>query len=468
MSEKVRQHRQRLNTWIVVFGVIAVTALLSWIIPPGAFDYQKIDVNGTMRSVAVAGSYHRIDPSLAHPAGLLGLFSSLYEGLLSAADIFFSILICAATFSVMVKTGAFQAGIGRVLKKLGNMELVLFAVLMLIFGVGGSALGMLSEFYGFYPLMIGLAVAMGYDAMTGFAVLAVGEFVGFMASTLNPYTVAVAQSIAQVRLYSGLGFRALCFAVFMALSIAYVLRYAARVKRDPSRSVMQGIPCMHAAGGASAEDLPFTRRHGLVMLDLAVTIAVFIWGVVTRNWSYKEICGLFIIMAAAAAFLSGWSANRLCQELLSGAQNVLWGCILTGLSKSVMVVMSNARIMDTIINFLAEMLKNAPSALFIQLMLLVQTLMNFLISSCAGQAAVTLPIMAPLADMLGLSRQAACLAFQFGDGLSNLLWPTANIVIICGMGDIRYDVWLKWFGKLFLILYAAQAVMLQIAVVTGL
>ena len=456
------------NTWLIVFGLIVIMAVLSWIIPPGSFDYQRVDVNGTMRNIAIAGSYHPVDPATAHPTGFLGAFEALYQGCVKASGVIFVILCCAATFGVMVKTGAFHAGIGKVLDVVGDKALLIIPVLMILFGIGGSAFGMLSEFYGFYPLVIGLAVALGYDAMTGFAILALGEYVGFMASTLNPYTVAIAQAIAQVPLYSGLGFRIFCFCVFMGICILYLLRYALKVKKNPELSVMNGVSCAHAAGGASMQGLDFTWRHGLVLLDLLVTLVVLLVGLMWYNWGYKELCGLFIIMAAFASIVSGWSGNKFCDEMLAGAKSVLWGAILTGLANGLVVIMENAKIMDTIINFLAEMLKKAPSALSAQFMLIVQTLINFLIPSGSGQAAATMPIMAPLADMLGITRQVACLAFQFGDGLSNILWPTAGIVIICGLGDIPYDRWLKWFGKLFLILLLAQMALLQAAIVMGL
>lgn len=457
------------NTWLIVAALIALMALLSWVIPPGSFDYHRIDVNGTLRNVAVAGSYKPVDPALAHPTSFLGAFAAFYDGCVKASGVIFVILCCAATFSVMVRTGAFHAGVGMILRKIGGRASLLFPVLMLFFGIGGSAFGMLSEFYGFYPLVIGLAAGLGYDAMTGFAVLALGEYVGFMASTLNPYTIAVAQSIAEVPLYSGLGFRILCFAVFMTIAIAYVMRYAARVKGDPSLSVMAGISCVHAENAsAPGEEMRFTGRHALVLADLAVTLGVLMYGLLRHGWGYSELCALFIVMAAFAAVVCGWSGNQFCDEMLAGAKSVLWGALLTGFANGLVVIMENAKIMDTVIYRLSEMLQRAPSSLSAQFMLIAQTFINFLIPSGSGQAAATVPIMAPLGDMLGLSRQVTCLAYQFGDGLSNLLWPTAGIVIICGLGDIPYDRWLKWFGKLFFMLLGAQMILLQVAVTLGL
>ena len=317
----------------------------------------------------------------------------------------------------------------------------------------------------FFAVLLG--IALGFDAMTGFAVVALGEFVGFMAATLNPYTVAIAQSIAGVELYSGLGFRAICFVIFMGIAITYVVLYAQKVRRDPSKSVVLGDPCVHSFDRSQLDEYQFNWRHGLILLDVLVTLIVLMVGLIEMGWGYKELCGLFIIMSAVAAFIDGWSPNKYCDEMLAGAKGVLWGCILTGLAKGIVVIMQDAMIMDTVIYFLSNLLQGAPTFISAQLMLVVQTLINFIIPSGSGQAAVTMPIMAPLADSLGLSRQVACLAFQFGDGLSNLLWPTCSIVIVCGLGDVRYDRWLKWFAKLFVCLIVAQVILLQIAVMTG-
>ena len=467
MHKSTTSKRKLPDTWLVVFFILVVIAILTWIVPSGSFDYETIDIDGTARKVAIAGSYHEISKSEVSATGLLGLFASLYEGCVSAADIIFVIMTCAATFGVIVKTGAFHAFIGRMVQKNGSRSLILIPVLMLVFGLGGSLFGMLSEFYGFYPLIVGLMMALGYDAMTGFATIALGEYVGFMAATLNPYTVAVAQSIAGVKLYSGVGYRAVCFVVLMGAAVAYLMLYARKVRRKPELSVVYGDSCTHSFERSQLDSYTFTWRHTLILLDVLATLVILMLGMIRWKWGYKELCGLFIIMSAVAALIDKWSPNDYCQEMLAGIRSVAWGCILTGLAKGIIVIMNHAQIMDTIIYALGNLLEKAPSAISAQLMLLAHTLINFLIPSGSGQAAATMPIMAPLADVLGVSRQVACLTFQFGDGLSNLLWPTCGIVIICGLGDVRYDRWLKWFGKLFLILFAAQMVLVEIAVLTG-
>lgn len=467
MDAKKKRKLAMPDTLIIVAIVVLIMAVLSWIIPSGTYDYQEVDVNGTIRNVAIDGTYHQIDKSEVATTGLLGFFGSLYRGCVDAADIIFVIFCCCGTFGILVKTGAFHAGIGTVLRKLGGKEILLVPVLMLLFGLGGSVFGMASEFYGFYPLIVGLGVALGYDAMFGFGIIAVGEFVGFMGATLNPYSVGVAQTISDVELYSGTSYRVVCFIIFMSISIIYVMRYGRRIKKNPQLSVMQGEKSIHSFDRDELNQYNFTAKDGLVLLDVVITLVILMYGLMKLGWGYPELCGLFLIMSMVAAGICRWSPNRWCSEFIDSAKTVVWGCILTGVAKAIMVVMTDAQILDTVIFSLSNLLKSAPEAISAQLMLIVQTLINFFIPSATGQAAATMPIMSQLADLIGVSRQTAVLAFQFGDGLSNIFWPTADIVIICGLGGISLQKWYKWFTPLFLILLLTQMIMLGIAVAIG-
>lgn len=209
-------------------------------------------------------------------------------------------------------------------------------------------------------------------------------------------------------------------------------------------------------------------KYALILLDLAVVLVVLMVGLLKYGWGNEQLCGLFILMSIIGALISGWSGQKYVDEFVEGVKGMAWGALIAGLSYGIMVVMNNAMITDTIIYYLAELLKHAPSAISAQMILLAQTVINLPISSATGQAAVTMPIMAPLADALNVTRDTACLAFQFGDGLSNLLWPTSNIVVVCGLADIPYEKWIKWFLPLFFLLLVAQMVLVGGAVVLGL
>ena len=455
------------DTLIIVAVVVLIVAILSWVIPSGTYDYQEQDINGRIRNVAIDGTYHVVDKSEVTTTGFLGLFASFYRGCVDAADIIFVILCCCGTFGVLVKTGAFHSGIGVLLKRLGSKGLLMVPILMLIFGLGGSIFGMASEFYGFYPLIIGLGIAMGYDAMFGFGVIACGEFIGFMGATMNPYTVGIAQNIAGLELYSGTWYRAICFVVFQTIAIIYVIRYAKKLEKDPTLSVVYGEKSIHEFSGGALDEYKFKTDDALVILDMVVTLVVLMLGLMKWGWDYPQLCGLFLIMSMVAALIKKWSPNKWCAEFIDSAKTVVWGCILTGTAKAIVVVMNDAMIMDTVIFYLSNLLKNAPGSLSAILMLFVQTIINFFIPSGSGQAVATMPIMAQLSDIIGVSRQVAVLAFQFGDGLSNIFWPTADIVIICGLGGIKLEKWYKWFTPLFLMILAAQIIMITIAVVIG-
>lgn len=455
------------DSLIIVAAVVLLVAILSWVIPSGTYDYQEMDVNGTIRNVAIDGTYHEIDKSEATPTTVLGFFGSFYRGCVEAADVIFVIFCCCGTFGILVKTGAIHAGIGTALRKLGNKEILLIPIMMLIFGLGGSVFGMLSEFYGFYPLIVGMGIALGYDAMLGFAIICLGEFVGFMGATLNPYSVGVAQAIAEVELYSGTGYRVICFIVFMAISIFYVMRYGAKIKKNPQLSVMEGEKSIHAFERGELNQYNFTKKDALILLDVLIILIILMYGLMNLGWSYPQLCGLFLIMSMVAGLICKWSPNKWCNEFIDSAKTVVWGCILTGVAKGIIVVMDDAMIIDTVIFYLSNLLKNAPEFLSAQLMLIVQTIISILVPSATGQAATTMPIMAQLADIIGVSRQTSVLAFQFGAALTDMYAPTASIVVVCGLGGISLQKWYKWFTPLFFILLISQMIMLGIAVAIG-
>ena len=309
MTGKRKRKLAMPDTLIIVASVVLLVAILSWIIPSGTYDYQEMNINGRIRNVAIDGTYHTIDKSEVTTTGFLGFFSVLYRGCVEAADVIFMILCCCGTFGVVVKTGAFHAGIGTILKKLKGKEILLVPIIMMIFGLGGSVFGMASEFYGFYPLIVGLGVALGYDAMFGFAIIAVGEFVGFMGATLNPYSVGIAQTISGVELYSGTGYRAICFVIFMAISIIYVMVYGRKIKKNPGASVVFGEKNIHAFDRDELNEYSFTLKDGLVLLDVLVVLVVLMLGLIKWGWDFPQLCGLFLLMSMIAAAICKWSCE---------------------------------------------------------------------------------------------------------------------------------------------------------------
>lgn len=240
-----------------------------------------------------------------------------------------------------------------------------------------------------------------------------------------------------------------------------------KIEKNPKLSAVYDEKSIHEFSEGDLESYSFSKSDAVVILDMIITLVILMIGLMKWEWDYPQLCGLFLIMSMVAAGVKKWTPNKWCSEFIDSAKTVVWGCILTGVAKAIVVVMGDAMIMDTVIYNLSNLLKSAPRGISAGLMLIVQTFINFFIPSGSGQAVASMPIMSQLSDIIGVSRQTAVLAFQFGDGLSNIFWPTADIVIICGLGGIKLEKWYKWFTPLFLILLAAQLVMIEIAVFIG-
>ena len=253
----------------------------------------------------------------------------------------------------------------------------------------------------------------------------------------------------------------------VGICIIYVLRYALKVKKDPSKSIVYGLKNMHSFSEGDMDQYKLDKKTILVLIDLLVTLCILAVGLLKYGWGNNQLCGLFIGMSIFAAVVSGWSSDKYVAEFCEGVKGMAWGALIAGIAGGIMVVMNDALIIDTIIHYLAELLKSAPNQISAQLMLVVQTLINLPICSSTGQAAVTMPIMAPLGDALNISRDATCLIYQLASGLTDLVYPVSNIVIVCGLCDIKYETWLKWVMPLVGILFVAEMGLVSVFLMLG-
>ena len=306
---------------------------------------------------------------------------------------------------------------------------------------------------------------MGYDAIVGMSVVAMGCGLGFAAAFMNPFTVGVAQRIAELPLFSGLALRVVSWFVFVTMGAIWLMRYSAMIKKDPKKSLMYGIDV-----GSLALDhnelvtSKFTSRNKMVLITLFIGMAFLVWGVLTRGWYFDELCGLLLITGCACGLVNGWGPSKIAQVFIEAWKDIIFGACVVGISRGVLVVMQQGQIIDTVIYTLAAPLALFPKWVAAEGMLFVQTLINFFIPSGSGQAATTMPIMAPLSDILHIPRQVAVLAFQYGDGFSNILWPTTNLPVMCSLAKVPIEKWWKYFIPFFLILYLVQMVFMFVAV----
>ena len=453
------------HVFIILFLIIVLCTILTWIVPAGAFDYVENDQG---RSVAVAGTWHEVDPT---PVGPLRMFELIYEGMVNAADIAFLVFITFASVTFVIKSGAFDGAVAILLKIFkGKSSLITIPIFMALIGLGSSTIGMFEEWLPFIPVFAAVYTGMGYDALVGLAVVAFGAGIGYSGAMMNPFTVGVAQGIAEVTYMSGSGFRIMCHAVMLVVGAAFIMRYASKVKDDAKNSYLYGTVVQDlttSENAADVENLKFGIQQKLVLLDLVAAIAVVVTGVIKAGWYFSQICAVFIIMAIIAAIIMRWNLNKIGEMFAAGFTEATTAAMMVGIARGVKMVLTEGGIIDTVVNALTVPLSHLPAALSGVAMLIMQTILNFFIPSGSGQAAVSMPIMAPMADLLGLSRDVAVLAYQFGDGLSNIIWPTAFAAVVAGLAGVPLDKWWKLAFKLFGILIVVQAILMVVAVATG-
>jgi len=449
------------HTLVLLYGMVVLALLLTYVLPHGGF--QRV-VNEHGREQVVPGTYAPVDSPIQLP--WYAVFTAIPRGFGAAEEIIFFVFIIGGAFGVFRATGAADALIGFLLERMSGVPAVLIGGGMFVFTAGSSAIGMAEEYLPFVPVLLALAVGLGYDAVTGVGILCVGYSIGYGAALINPFTVFIAQDIAGVPQGSGMAFRAVLTAVFLVIGFHHVWRYARRVKADPGKSYVADIPpdeSVHASVRVA-----LTRTHVAVLVAVVGVLGVLIWGLKTQGWHLIEMGGLFLAATLALGLIARLGLDRTAVEFCKGAGELTTTALLVGFARSIQIVLDEGQVVDTIIHGVAQPLTHlGPYAASVG-MLAVQSLCNFFIPSGSGQAYVTMPIMAPLADIVGLPRQIAVLAYQFGDGFSNVLVPTNAVLVgILAMARIPYDRWLRFIVPFMVKITLAAAVALIVAVAIG-
>jgi uncharacterized ion transporter superfamily protein YfcC len=438
---------------LIVSAVLLLAVVLTWIIPAGEFARTK---SGS-RTVVVPGTYQPVE---AKPVPWHGLLTAPVKGFSDkdAALVIGFVLFIGGAFAVINDTGAIAAGIHALARLAGDSprrRRLIIPVLMTAFSVGGNTFGMSEEVLVFVLITIPLARRLGWDAIVGTAIPFIGAGVGFSGAAFNPFTVGIAQGLSGLPVFSGWPLRMALWAVLTAIAIFYVLRYAARIEQRP-------VADMPIADTPS-EGLN-TRRRGVLVL-LGAGILLLVWGVTKWDWYIAEIAGLFLGIAGGAALIGGLTPNQAAQQLTAGARDMVVPALVIGVSRSVLLVMQEGRIVDTILHSASQAIGGLHPVVSVQAMFAVQFGINFFVPSGSGQAALTMPIMAPLSDLIHIPRQAAVLAFQLGDGLCNFVIPTSGVTMgVLSIAKIPFGTWLRWVGWLMFWLIAAGMVFLALGV----
>lgn len=447
------------HTFVLLFIILFVVTILTYIIPAGEFE-RTVD-SSTHREMVIPGSYHNVDRT---PVSPFGVFKAIPKGMNKGAAIIFFVILIGGTFGVLQSTGAIEAGICALVNRVKGNEKLVIPVSMFIFSLGGAVFGLSEETLLFVPIFIALSLALGFDTATGISMCFLGAGAGFSGAFLNPFTIGVAQGIAGLPPFSGIGFRGIIYVVITFVTIIFVLRHASRVKKNPELSPTYELDQKNKERFHLGEMKEFTTQHKMILITLLIGILAIAYGVMKLGFYITELGAIFVIIAIVAGFIGKMKASEIANEFINGSKDMIYGALLVGLATSITVVLTEGSIIDTIINFLAESVSGLPPALSGVGMFVVQSFINLFVPSGSGQAAVTMPIMAPIADIIGITRQTAVLAYQFGDGFSNCIIPTNGVLMAAlAIAGMSWDRWTKWILPLFLTWTAIGAIFVTIA-----
>ncbi len=440
------------DSLVLLFGLVVLAQLVTYVLPAGEFERAGRRV--------ISGTYHVVE---ADPLPLYAFLTSIPAGLAAAQDIIFFVFIIGGVIAVIRATGAIDALIGGAIRHLGSRPITLIGGTVFLFALGSSTIGMAEEYLPFVPILVSMCLALRMDAVVAVGIIYVGAGVGYGCAALNPFTVLIAQDIAGLELTSGQGLRWLLLLVCTAIGTHHILSYVHRLKRDPEASLVNDID--YARGFQAPTDVRFTRSRVIVLTAFAATVCVFVYGVWAWEWYLTELTAVFLALALVAAVAGRLGPNTVATEFIRGAAGLTATALLIGFARAIQVVLTEGRVIDTIINGLAAPLQTFPAEVAAIGMLGVQTLCNLFIPSGSGQAFVTMPIMAPLADLTSLTRQTAVLAYQFGDGFTNMIVPTNPVLMgILALGRIPYQRWARFIVPLLVKLYVVAVLALLAAV----
>ena len=460
------------TAYTILFALIIVVAALTWIIPAGKFDRVQNDAVG--REMAVAGTYKTVE---ANPQGFIDILLAPTAGFYdpdsyaaNAIDVSLFVLFLGGFLGVVNATGSIDTGIKAAMRKLKGREVWMIPILMSLFALGGTTYGMAEETLAFYPLLIPAMLVAGFDTMTAVAVILIGAGIGTLGSTINPFATVIASNAAGVAFTEGMVLRVVLLLGGLAICIAYVTRYALRVKADPARSVLAAQASRDRqaflSGGNGAGNDRLSGTQSVILVLFAATFVALIWGVSSQGWWMAQMGALFLGMAILIGLVGRLGEKRLTSTFVDGARDLLGVALIIGLARGIVVIMQNGLIADTILNAAAQAVSGLPELAFINLMFWIEVAMSFLVPSSSGLAVLSMPIMAPLADFAGVTRDLVVTAYQSASGIVNLITPTSAVVIgALAIGRISYDRWIVFIWPLLLILTIFISVVLSIAAI---
>ncbi|MEC6823936.1 YfcC family protein [Photobacterium piscicola] len=461
------------SAYTILMLLTVLMAALTWLIPAG--QYQMVNNETLGKMVPLVGSYQTVE---ANPQGFLDILMAPIQGfydpanyMARAVDVALFVLVIGGYLAVVTQTGAIDAGIAKTMARLGGKERWMIPILMGLFALGGTVYGMAEETIPFYALLIPVMIAAGYDSVVGVAIIMVGAGIGCLGSTINPFATVIASNAAEINFVDGIWLRLAILIIGWLACVIYVMRYADKVKRDPSQSLVaeQGEAnreyFLHGSG-ESAPELTLTRK--IVLAIFGLTFAIMMWGVASQGWWMAELSALFIGSSIVAGLVGKLSEVEITDSFINGARDLLGVALIIAIARGLVVVMDDGNITHTILNFAEGLLVGLPQILFINAIYWIEAVLCLVVPSSSGLAVLSMPILAPLADFAGVGRELVVTAFQSASGLPNLVTPTSGVVMGgLAIGRIGYSTWLRFIGPLLGFLTAMVMVLLSVGVMLG-
>jgi uncharacterized ion transporter superfamily protein YfcC len=442
---------------ILLLGCLAVAVVLSYVLPAGRFERRNDPATG--RSVVVPGTYHRVEP---HPVGPFEALVTVPKGMSDAASVIFLVFLVGGAFAVVEQTGALSQAVGWLVRKLSDHETLVIPVASLAFAAGGVVENMQEEIIAFVPLLLLLTRRLGFDPLTAVAMSVGAAAVGAAFSPINPFQVGIAQQLAELPPLSGAGYRTGFLVLALALWIAGTIRYARRTRRAPETTSAAEV----ALKGA---ETPGGRRHGIVLLLVVGAFAALIVGVLRLGWGFDELSAVFFLMGLLAGLVAGMGASGTAEAFVGGFRSMAGAAMLIGFARAIYIALDQGRILDTIVQGLFTPLAELPVALSAVGMMVAHALIHVPVPSVSGQAVLTIPIVVPVSDLLGLSRQVTVLAYQYGAGLCELLTPTNGaLMAIVAASGVPFSKWLRFAGPLVGLLFGLGVMAIAAGIALGL
>lgn len=450
------------SAYTILLAIIVVVAILTWIVPAGQYDY--VDPTASKKE-PIPGTYHAVE---ANPQGLKSIMTAPIEGFYDAVDVALFIIVIGGFLGVVMKTGAIDAGIAGVTKSLKGKEKWMIPIIMTLLGLGGTSFGMAEETIAFYPLLLPVFIAAGYDTVTAVGVILLGTGVGVLGSTVNPFATGIASGFAGISIGEGIFLRLLILVVSELAAILYVMRYAEKVKKNPAASAVYDMNeenKKHFLANDESKEFPeLTGKRKLILFLFALTFIIMIFGIIpfsdininfipTLGWWFGELTTLFFVSSVVIGLVAGLGENGLIGSFVDGCRDLLGVALIVGVSRGITIVMNAGNITDTVLNLGERTLAGTGSIAFAITSYLFYLPMSFLIPSTSGLATLSMPIMAPLGDFAGVARHVVITAYQSASGIINLITPTSAVVMGgLAIARVSYDRWLKFVWKFLVVL----------------